>query len=89
MVCSDVGTLAKKSKPVRLSIASMVVAVGAMLEEFVSTRYAHPTAALISPSLEKLHFIRHFQSPEGTLHSLPLLSVTVARVPSKRGPVTT
>ena len=55
------GKYAKKSKPVRLSIASMVVAVGAVLEEFVSTRYAHPTAALISPSLEKLHFIRHFQ----------------------------
>ena len=61
MVCSDEGTLAKKSKPVRLSIASMVVAVGAVLEEFVSTRYAHPTAALISPGLEKVHFIRHFQ----------------------------
>ena len=42
-------------------MASMLVTVGAILEEFVSNRYAHPTAALITPGLEKVHFIRHFQ----------------------------
>ena len=36
--CRVAGTFTKKSKPVRDSMVSMVVTVGATLEEFVSKR---------------------------------------------------